>query len=130
MTDLVTQMPEHGSVGFLLLHPRALTLHVIGFRDVDRDQAVAMSRQHTMLITVGQCRVPEKFECATLRILRVFANNRQPQINQALGSDTGTAQVVRTQLHCRHEALVRQIRQRMSAVQTLHILEKDEVSAR
>ena len=52
--DLVPEVAEQGAIGLVELEPAPLALGIVRFGDVDRDHAVAVTRQHRHLLGFGE----------------------------------------------------------------------------
>ena len=69
VTDFMTEMPEQRAIGFAHLHPYLFAVRVIGFLDIEGDQAVGISGGGWLAFEAHADEVKDKaFNCSLQRL--------------------------------------------------------------
>ncbi|MNV66764.1 hypothetical protein D3C71_1595360 [compost metagenome] len=78
MPDFVTKMPEQRAIGFVHLHPYLLAVRVVGFLDIEGDQAVGVARGRRLAFKVDT----DEIEGKASLFIDCPGNHLQPQTDQ------------------------------------------------
>ena len=82
MADLVTEVPQKSAVRLFLQGAFLLPVDVVGLRDIEGDQSVVVTGQHSLRVAVGV--ILEEFEGESLRVILALRDHRQAKTQQGI----------------------------------------------
>ncbi len=71
MADFVAEMPQKRAIGLLLQGTLPLAMHIVGFRDVNGDEAVIVTGEHPLGIAVRRVLEELEGQAAVVAVLRL-----------------------------------------------------------